>query len=74
MKVVVTKRFDGSFQVGKSITRNHWATGLMYGEGSIVAEKEFDIPDAYECVGGGIAWRGGHISDHPAIQKWIANN
>lgn len=69
MKVIMTRRADGSVKAGRYVAR-HWAAGIPCGEDEILEEREFDIPDAYE-TDTGPAWDGGHITDHPSVRAWI---
>lgn len=71
MKLLLTKRVDGSFRIG-DYKQRHFATRLIYSDEEIVASVEVDVPEAYELTAGGYGYRDkygvGPIDDHPKIR------
>ena len=69
MKVLITRRMDGSCRLGDT-RASHWATGYTYGEEEIKEERIFDLAEVYETETG-IGWRGGSVMEHPDIVAWV---
>ena len=72
MKVIITKRADGTFRVGTFMFTD-FRTGEIFPCEEIVAGEGFEVPDEYQGRFENESTDQG-IFEEPLIKKWIEEN